>query len=74
MLRSALRAPRYIYSAQILQATRMSSSWNPRETPYPHIERDESIKRTYKSKLHGEVTVADPYAALEDVRCLYAQL
>ncbi|KAJ4470805.1 prolyl oligopeptidase [Lentinula aciculospora] len=37
----------------------------PVRGPYPHVSRDESSAVTYQSKLHGSVTVHDPYSALE---------
>nr|7ZAZ_AAA Chain AAA, Prolyl endopeptidase [Omphalotus olearius]7ZAZ_BBB Chain BBB, Prolyl endopeptidase [Omphalotus olearius]7ZAZ_CCC Chain CCC, Prolyl endopeptidase [Omphalotus olearius]7ZAZ_DDD Chain DDD, Prolyl endopeptidase [Omphalotus olearius] len=33
--------------------------------PYPPVERDETSAITYSSKLHGSVTVRDPYSQLE---------
>ncbi|KAJ3823334.1 prolyl oligopeptidase [Lentinula raphanica] len=37
----------------------------PRWGPYPPVRRDETSAITYQSKLHGSVTVPDPYSALE---------
>lgn len=40
--------------------------WDPRSTPYPTARRDKSAKETFKSKIHGEVEIADPYHWLHE--------